>query len=343
MAAIADRDVQALQSYVSAVTGCSPTRVTGATRFDKGNRHAVYKVSYLAPTNGTEDVVVRVSFGGGPEECLQAEREAAVLGKVGGTAAPVLYDFRCSSEWFRTPSMCMQFVAGHQTDLGSAAAEQIELLGSVVARVHGCPAEVLVHGQATADNLATYAEARLRSILSTLRWLHEPVPAAVQSGLMGAANLVQKSWEEARDAPCFRSGASLALLHGDIAPGNILWGPHPVLIDWEYSRLGDPADEIAYLFDQNGLTLSQRSAFWLGYEQAFSGGQALFGQVLDRVKWWEPLALLGSALWWVERWVRRAHAEATGRVDSEVPKETGYYSGNVIRRLGRLDRLLTGQ
>jgi len=341
MAAMSDHSVRALRGYVSAVVGCSPARVSGATRFDNGNRHAVYKVSYIAPTGATEAVVVRVSFGGDPEDCVQAEREAAVLKKVGGTAAPVLYDFRCTSEWFQTPSMCMQHVHGQQTDLGLAAPEQIERMGSVVARLHSCPPEDLAHAKAEANDLSTYAEGRLQSILSTLRWVRDPLPVAVQSDLRRAANSVQTSWEGVRDAPSFRSDGSLALLHGDIAPGNILWGPHPVLIDWEYSRLGDPADEIGYLFDQNGLNPSQRSAFWRGYQQAFIGSQAPFRKVLDRVKWWEPLTLLGSALWWVERWVRRADAEAARRVDSEVPKETGYYSDNVIRRLYRLDRLLT--
>ena len=45
-------------------------------------------------------------------------------------------------------------------------------------------------------------------------------------------------------------------------------GPGPVLIDWEYARLGDPADEIAYLFDQNGLSPGHRGHFGEGTERA---------------------------------------------------------------------------
>lgn len=80
---------------------------------------------------------------------------------------------------------------------------------------------------------------------------------------------------------------ALVLHHGDLGPGNILW-PGPVLIDWEYTRLGDAADEIAYVFDQNGLTPLQRDAFWRGYRPTES--------VPGRVPWWEPVTLLGSAL-----------------------------------------------
>ena len=69
---------------------------------------------------------------------------------------------------------------------------------------------------------------------------------------------IAASLEASHGAESFEAGETLALLHGDIGPGNVLWGPDPVLIDWEYTRLGDPADEIAYLFDQNALTEPQR-------------------------------------------------------------------------------------
>ena len=52
------------------------------------------------------------------------------------------------------------------------------------------------------------------------------------------------------------------------------------------------------------------------------------------------MTLLGSTLWWVERWVRRASADAAGTVDPEVPRGPGYYAERVIGRLDRLERLL---
>lgn len=74
---------------------------------------------------------------------------------------------------------------------------------------------------------------------------------------------------------CFRTGETLSLLHGDIAPGNALWGREPALIDWEYTRLGDPADEIAYLFDQHALAEPQRQAFWDEYGRSVNTTSAL--------------------------------------------------------------------
>ncbi len=328
-----------LQDYVSAAVGCSRDRITAASRFQDGNRHAVYKVSYLGPTGAIEDVVVRVSYGGSQADCAQSEREARVLKKAGGIAAPLLYDFRCTSPWFETPSMCMQFVAGQQRELSSARLAEIERLGSVVAWVHGRPADDLADQPSKPGDLLSYAEGRLQSIISTLACARDPLPAAIQARLRGAANSVQRSWEAARDDRSFRTGATLALLHGDPGPGNILWGPGPVLIDWEYARPGDPADEIAYLFDQNGLSPGRRAAFWRGYREGVSS-QASLDNVINRVDWWEPVTLLGSGLWWVERWVRRAAADAAGSVDPHVQRDPGYYVDHVIRRLDRLERLL---
>ena len=98
-----------------------------------------------------------------------------MLKKAGGIAAPLLYDFRCSSPWFETPTMCMQFVSGPQKDLMSATATEIERLGSVVAWVHGLPVDDLVDGRSEPGNLVSYAEERLESIISTLVWARDPL------------------------------------------------------------------------------------------------------------------------------------------------------------------------
>ncbi|MGI8572001.1 MAG: phosphotransferase [Solirubrobacteraceae bacterium] len=311
------------------------------SRFEEGNRHAVYRVSYLDAVGGTKSLVVRVSYGGDPAECAQAEQEARVLAKAGGCAAPLLYDFRCTSPWFDAPAMCMQFVPGRQLELSSAGLAEIARLGSVVAWLHELPIDDLVSGT-TAVSTGSYADERLQSIILRLVWARDPLPAPTQARLRGVADSLERGLEGLRDAESFKTDETLALLHGDIGPGNILWGPDPVLIDWEYARLGDPADEIAYLFDQNGLSPRQRNAFWRGYRAGISR-QSRLTHITDRVDWWEPVTLLGSALWWVERWVRRTDADAAGKVDPEVPREQGYYFDRVIRRLGRLDKLLGRQ
>jgi Ser/Thr protein kinase RdoA (MazF antagonist) len=330
-----------VRDYASDVVGCSPDRITAVSRFEDGNRHAVYKVSFLETAGATKDLVVRVSFAGDPDDCAQTEREARVLNRVGGHAAPLLYDFRCTSRWFDTPTMCMQFLLGRQQELCSTRSAEIERLGSVIGWIHGQPAGDLVEGLATTTNdLASYADGRLQSILSGMAWVRDPLPAPIQARLKGAADSLERELELSLGAEGFRSGETLALLHGDIATDNILWGPDPVLIDWEYTRLGDPADEIAYLFDQNSLAAPHREAFWRGYRESISSPLRL-AHVISRVNWWEPVTLLGSTLWWVERWVRRTDADAAGESDRAVPREQGYYFDRVISRLNRLDKLIS--
>ena len=334
-----ERLVAAVRDYASDTVGCPSERITEVTRFENGNRHAVHRVSYLDAAGVTRDVVVRVSYGDDAAECAHSEREAAVLTKVGGVAAPFLYDFRCTSRWFDTPAMCMKFVPGRQRELNSASLREIERLASIVAWLHEQPVSDLVEPLAATGNVASYAQGRLQSILSTLVWARDPLPAALQARLKHAADLIGTSWGAAQGAKSFRTGETLALLHGDIGPGNVLWGPDPVLIDWEYTRLGDPADEIAYLFDQNALSGPQRQAFWNGYRRRLNT-QVRLDDVIDRVDWWEPVTLLGSALWWVERWVRRTELDAVGAIDRGPSREPGYYLGHVTRRVARLEQLV---
>jgi aminoglycoside phosphotransferase (APT) family kinase protein len=285
------------------------------------------------------NLVVRVSFGDDPAERAHAEYEARVLEKVGGFAAPSLLDFSPTSRWFATPAMSMTFVPGRQSAVSEASRAELERLGSVVAWVHSQPIDDLVERLPETGDMASYAAGRMSWILGGLPWVREPLAATTQARLTDAAAVLERSWDVWRSAESFGSGEPLALLHGDIALGNILWSPDPVLIDWEYARLGDPADEVAYLFDQNGLTAPQRAAFWRGYGAGTSDDVRL-AHLMDRARWWEPITLLGSALWWVERLVRRTEADSTGSADPAVPREPSYYFDQVARRLNRLDELV---
>jgi hypothetical protein len=92
--------VAAVRGYVAEVVGCGPDGIVGVSRFEQGDRHAVYDVAYLDAAGATEHVVARISFGNEPADRAQAEREARVLQQVGGVAAPILVDFRVTSAWF---------------------------------------------------------------------------------------------------------------------------------------------------------------------------------------------------------------------------------------------------
>ncbi len=136
--------------------------ITSVTRFEPGDRHAVYRVSFRDAVGGADDVVVRVSTRGEPAERLQAEFEAAVLTKLQGNGAPRLYEFRDESAWFRAPVMCMQFIDGEQRDVASIPPADLSRFGAVLASVHNLPVVDLADKFPGARTLMGYIGERLK-------------------------------------------------------------------------------------------------------------------------------------------------------------------------------------
>jgi thiamine kinase-like enzyme len=132
------------------------------------------------------------------------------------------------------------------------------------------------------------------------------------------------------------SAETLTLLHADVSGANVIWSPHPVLIDWEYARLGDAADDVGYLFTQNDLGEVHRAAFRRGYGAGVSA-TTLEG-IMERVRLWEPMTLLGSIMWWVAEWSRREPVPPA-RSDPSLPKAADYYLQQAMDRLERFERM----
>jgi aminoglycoside phosphotransferase (APT) family kinase protein len=311
-------DEDAVRRYVG------EERVVDIQRFEAGERHATYRVRLAA--EDPVDVVVRVSLTDTPDERAHASREATVLRVVGGDVAPRLLDVQCPSDVLGVPVLSLSFVEGVTRDFASASQDELTDLGRVVAEVHSFEPPSSIDD---VPDLATYAEHRTRTILATAdSSIRDPLDVATQRRVHRLVEALS-----ARPAPRV-GGDALVLLHGDVAPGNVLWSSDgPVLIDWEYARLGDPADEIAYVFGQNELPPDLRAAFWRGYG-------ATTEAMRERVAWWEPLVSLGSARWWLDRWFARTAADAAGIADPSAPKPAGHYLGPALRRLAAAERLV---
>lgn len=85
-----------------------------------------------------------------------------------------------------------------------------------------------------------------------------------------------------------------AQLHGDLSIGNIIWDGDAVqLIDWEFTRAGDPAEELAYLFTEQPMPAEAVTAFHQHYIAA--GGDP---SAITRATCYAPLAALDSTYWW---------------------------------------------
>lgn len=329
-------DDLAVRSYVCEVMGdCSADQIRVVDRFRSGENHAVYQVSYFDPKGEVRQVVVRVGSGDGAER-LRAQREARVLGKVGGVAGPELYDFSATTPWFTGPVMCMQFIPGDHRELREVQEEDLRRLGAVVRSLHTLPVDDLRDWEPRELGLSSYIEERWQGHLaSRLSAIRDPLPSPVQQRLRAAVDLVSGSLEPLRELVELAPDESLVLLHADISGANLIWAPQPVLIDWEYARLGDPADEVAYLFTQNQLSPSQRGAFWSGYSP--DDKDQPLDPMADRVRYWEPMTLLGSVLWWLDAWSRADELATAGGTDPALPKPADYYLGQALRRLDHFE------
>ncbi|HEX2504391.1 MAG TPA: aminoglycoside phosphotransferase family protein [Miltoncostaeaceae bacterium] len=170
----------------------------------------------------------------------------------------------------------LRLVAGHPWAPRLVAAEAGRL---VTTRCPGAPRP-----------LAALPSADARRLGTVLREVHE-VRRASEGGLWWwrepAGSLAGYRAARAEDAEALLAGtpwaglARLALrapvpqspdeapfrhLHGDLAEANIVWGPRgPVLVDWEFWRMGDPAEEIAYLAEVNRLPDAVLTAVLEGY------------------------------------------------------------------------------
>jgi aminoglycoside phosphotransferase (APT) family kinase protein len=324
-----------IANYVSSVIAdCTIDRVVASARFPRGENHAVYRISYFDELDIERTVVVRIAHSASETDRSRAEREAAVLAHLQGAASPRLLDFATSSAFGGRAVMCLEYIAGQFEPLDTATPEAMAELGSIVRRTHSVPVDDLAPVLNGARELPVYVENRVQSMLARMPLVRDPLAESTQSRFEDAAKWAEQSADRLRVAD---DPGSPSLLHGDVSAGNILWTPQPVLIDWEYARIGDPADEIGYLFGQNALRADQRDGFWRAYGDGHE--PASLGPIIERAAAWEPLTLFGSALYWIDLWSRRVRAEASRSVDPSAPKSPGYYLDFAMRYLNRCEQV----
>lgn len=88
------------------------------------------------------------------------------------------------------------------------------------------------------------------------------------------------------------SAEPFALLHGDLVSANILWTPAPRLVDWEFWRMGDPAEDLAYLAEVNAIPDVVLGGVLAGYADRAVAG---------RLDAWRALCALDAGLWYRHR------------------------------------------
>ena len=127
--------------------------------------------------------------------------------------------------------------------------------------------------------------------------------------------LADPSWSQRR----------FGLLHGDLSIGNILWSEGGVgLIDWEFSRVGDPAEELAYLLTEQAADLELAAAVHAAYLEA--GGEA---GIWSRVPAYGLFTALDSALWWLDYGDRHDSPEGPREIAARVEMAARWLAGEI--------------
>ncbi|MDQ3547815.1 MAG: aminoglycoside phosphotransferase family protein [Chloroflexota bacterium] len=183
-----------------------------------------------------------------------------------------------------------EHMPGQPAPLAKVSTAARERLGECLAWIHGhsragCTIWPLLeteHG--TRVDLYQARLATLRRYRSAQGLLPE---VADLIDLLAGVNLsLNAGWHE-RD---------FALCHGDLSIGNILWnGDAVALIDWEFARDGDPAEDIAYLVAEQAVSPDLMADIAEAYVAA-AGDPWAFA----RLPVWLPLVALDAALWWAD-------------------------------------------
>jgi aminoglycoside phosphotransferase (APT) family kinase protein len=198
-------------------------------------------------------------------------REAAALRRVAGRGvAPALV--RAAPGEIAT-----QLIRGRTRDLTRIGDRRAEALGELLRRAHDT-------GAYASGGLAGR---RARSLGAYRRRRAEDALRAAGGGNVDLAHRVIAAlppFPPVSDSHPFR------LLHGDLVASNVVWGGDgPMLVDWEFWRPGDPAEDLAYLAEVNRLPGRLLARVLAGYDRQ---------DVAVRIDAWRPLVALDAGLWY---------------------------------------------
>ncbi len=323
----------AARAYAAQVLRLDADRA-GSLSVDKlsgGERHQLFRVSEL----GSESYVVRINNTHDQYDLEKARREAMVLSYLEDGLAPRLYDYDECSTFFHRPTMLIAFLPGMHVDLAASSEGMLNSLGWTVGRLHNLKSDRFI--TAFGFNARTPAEYLIErfkwDIGRRIQW--DKLPSELATRFWKGYRKVAEAALDSVTQEQWLAPRPFSLLHGDMGGENIIWSEGKVrLLDWEDVRLGDAAEEVAYIFTENTLSDRGRVAFWNGYADARVGGA---DAVAGRVTTWEPIVMFGSAMWWLDRYARKLNALRSGVPNFHVPRALSYYRAQALQRLGRFE------
>jgi aminoglycoside phosphotransferase (APT) family kinase protein len=260
----------ALESHLSTCLG-TPCRIESASRMSMGQSRAMYIVQLACEDSGSRKVVVRVEQWGllGTD----SKDEVRVMQALRGAGYPVaeILHYEPSDAVLGQPFFVMDFVEGTSV----FTRESLDPYVKALAELHQMdPLE------AKLGFLEAPRGARDSALLQVERWYQ-----VYRGGLAGEPSpLVEEAAQWLRNnAP---ESGRVTIVHGDPGPGNYLHVDNELtaVVDWEFTHLGDPDEDWAYLISMRGMGVMDEEA-WIAYLDAEVGVKL----DRERLHYWKAL------------------------------------------------------
>ena len=290
-----------------------PVEIRGEGRIAMGQSRAMHvlDLSYPGPAGPVERrVVVRVEQWG--LLGTNSRDEVRIMRALHDVDFPVarILAYEPSNDVLGQPFFVMEFVAGTSTFDSATADEYVRALG-------------WLHELDTSsfDFLDQPQAPRGSALLQVERWydlyrsclVEEPSP------------LVEEAAQWLRNhAP---ETERVALIHGDPGPGNYMHadGHITALVDWEFTHLGDPDEDWAYLIAMRGSSYYSESE-WLERIERLTGHEI----APERLRYWKGVNFLKGVA--VDQTAHRIYMDRVVPAPNLLAIATGVHL-NALRRL----------
>lgn len=259
-----------------------------------------------------------------PDQAASLRREARTLDLVtasGGCSQRVIAVLENAPD-AQNIMLVLSYAHGDPMPLPALSNSQLVSLASCLAGIHAHQYEQFTIWPRTDERHGTRAQAFAARLQAVERYagFHDSGDPSLNASInniyqqLDSRTLVGDGWHE----------HTFSLLHGDLSLGNMIWdGPDLTLIDWEYTRAGDPAEDLAYLLAEQQVSEAQQQAILRTY--VARGGDPT---AVTRVPAYTALVALDSALWWASRY-------------TDMGEDPGA-SSEVMYHLGRAHQALLG-
>jgi aminoglycoside phosphotransferase (APT) family kinase protein len=261
-----------LQAYLQAELGLDASvQIRDLSRMAMGQSRAMYRVDLSDGEGVEQSVVVRVEQWGllGSD----SRNEVRVMRALHAAGQPVaeIFAYEESDALLGQPFFVMEFVPGSSVYTRKSLDEYVVTLDAL----HRLDPDAL-----GLDFLARPEGARAAALSQVERWYQ-----VYRGGLVGEPSpLVEEAAQWLRNqAP---ESERIGLVHGDPGPGNYLQQDDRVscLVDWEFSYVGDPYDDWAYLISMRGMGVMSQEQ-WVDYLRR----QVAVDLEPERLRYWMAL------------------------------------------------------